>query len=376
MTVETIQYLTTIRFGEGASALLADELAGLSLSRPLVISDAPLVEIGLVDRVTGSLGAGVPVFDGTPSNPTESAAEAAAEMYREHGCDCLVAVGGGSPIDLAKAVALRVTHEGPLAGYAAIEGGVAKITDRCAPVIAVPTTAGTGSEVGRAALLTVADGRKLGLLSPYLIPVRALCDPELTYGLPPGLTAATGIDAITHCIETFLSPKFNPVADAIALDGLVRGWGHIRTAVAQPGDRAARREMMMCSLQGALTFQKGLGAVHSLSHPLGAVKSVNPHHGTLNAILLPEGLRHNEEAAREKYARLRDALGLPEGADIGAEVQGLTAEIGLPATLGALGLQEGIIDGIAEAAMRDHSTPTNAREITAEAFRQILVASF
>ncbi|MEQ8899216.1 MAG: iron-containing alcohol dehydrogenase [Roseovarius sp.] len=376
MTVETIQYLTTIRFGEGASALVADELAGLSLERPLVVSDRALVEIGLVDRVAASLGGDVPVFDGTPSNPTESAAEAAAEMFRDNGCDCLVAVGGGSPIDLAKAVSLRVTHEGPLADYAAIEGGVTKITDRCVPVIAVPTTAGTGSEVGRAALLTVADGRKLGILSPYLIPVRALCDPELTYGLPPGLTAATGMDAITHCFETFLSPKFNPVADAIALDGLVRGWTHIRTAVSDPGDKVARREMMMCSLQGALTFQKGLGAVHSLSHPLGAVKSVNPHHGTLNAILLPEVLRYNEEVAEEKYARLRVALDMPEGADIGGRVQELTSVIGLPATLGALGLEVGIIDEIAEAAMRDHSTPTNAREMTAEAFRRILTASF
>ena len=187
---------------------------------------------------------GTPAFLDTPPNPTEAAVAAALEVWREGGCDGIVALGGGSPIDLAKGVALMATHDGPLEQYAAIYGGLGRITPAVAPIIAVPTTAGTGAEVGRAALLTLADGRKLGVLSPHLIPKRAICDPELTLGLPPGLTAATGLDALSHCIETYLSPRDNPPAEAIALDGAGKRVGQPRDGVprrrepggADPGD--------------------------------------------------------------------------------------------------------------------------------------------
>ncbi len=194
-------------------------------------------------------------------------------------------------------MALLATHPGPLANYAAILGGVPKITAATAPVVAIPTTAGTGSEVGRAALITLSDGRKLGFISPHLIPKAAICDPELTLGLPPRLTAATGMDAVTHCVETYLSPRFNPPAEAIALDGLARAVGSIERAVADGTDRTARQELMMAALEGGLTFQKGLGAVHALSHPLGGLKEPSLHHGTLNAVLLPAVLRFNEPHA-------------------------------------------------------------------------------
>ncbi len=180
-------------------------------------------------------------------------------------------------------------------------------------MIAIPTTAGTGSEVGRAALVTLADGRKVGLISPHLIPRRALCDPELTLGLPPFLTAATGLDALSHCVETFLSPRINPPAEAIALDGAGRLWRNIERAVADGSDKQARWEMMMGSLEGGLTFQKGLGAIHALSHALGALKEPSLHHGTLNAILLPPVLRFNAPVAAAKYARLAEAIGLLSG---------------------------------------------------------------
>src|SRR5690606_18491468 len=204
------------------------------------------------------------------------------------------------------------THEGELEQYAAILGGIAKITDAVAPLVAVPTTAGTGSEVGRAALITLDDGRKLGFISPFLIPRRAICDPELTLGLPPALTAATGLDALSHCIETYLSPRYNPPAEAIALDGFERIWEALPKAYANGADLAARTEVMMGALQGGLTFQKGLGAVHSLSHALGGLKDLRLHHGTLNAILMPPVLRANasDATAARKIERLERIAGL------------------------------------------------------------------
>ena len=206
--IAQINYLTNIRLGAGAIASLNDELANLKVSKPLIITDAGLVSTGLLDKAkaTARLPDSVAMYDGTPANPTEAAVEDALNVYRCNDCDSIVAIGGGSSIDLAKAVALLVTHELPLRQYAAINGGVARIGPTV-PLVAVPTTAGTGSEVGRASLITLRDGRKLGFLSPYLIPDLAICDPELTRSLPAGLTAATGMDAIAHCVETYLSPQ-------------------------------------------------------------------------------------------------------------------------------------------------------------------------
>jgi hypothetical protein len=369
-----ITYLTTIRFESGAVKDIAGDLAGLGVARPLVVTDAGVVAAGLIEQVAAGAPAlrGAPVFDDVPTNPTEESVEAALAVYRQHGCDGLVAVGGGSPIDLAKAVALLATHEGPLEGYAAILGGIPKITARVAPLIAVPTTAGTGSEVGRAALITLRDGRKLGFISPHLIPKLALCDPDLTLGLPPGLTAATGMDALTHCVETYLSPRDNPPAEAIALDGLSRAVRFLEKAVANGKDREARREMMMAALEGGLTFQKGLGAVHSLSHALGGLKELRLHHGTLNAVLLPTVLRFNESAAGEKYEALRRSMGLAAGADLAAFVEGLNARLGMPKSLGAMGVPTQVLPAMAAAAKADHSTATNPRPVSEAEFEALL----
>ena len=296
-------------------------------------------------------------------------------LFKAAGCDSIVAVGGGSAIDLGKAVSLLATHSEPLEHYAAILGGIDRITPNKPPVIAVPTTAGTGSEVGRAALLTLEDGRKLGFISPYMIPSVALCDPDLTLGLPPNLTAATGMDAVTHCIETFLSPRFNPVADAIALDGLARAARWIETATGNGSDPVARHEMMMAALQGGLTFQKGLGAVHSLSHPLGGLKSLKLHHGTLNAVLLPAVLRYNAVSCEEKYVRIRAALGLSEHADLAIEMAALAKRLGLPSTLGQMGVTADCFEQIAQYAVKDHSTASNPRPIGAPDFSRILEES-
>jgi alcohol dehydrogenase class IV len=279
-------------------------------------------------------------------------------------------------MDLAKAVAVLAAHEGPLQTYVAVNGGMARITAATAPVIAIPTTAGTGSEVGRGAIITFRDGRKLGLLSPHLIPRRAICDPELTLGLPPLLTAATGMDAVSHCIECFTSPVDNPVAAAIAIDGLERAIRALPRAVANGQDREARRDMMIAAFEGALAFQKGLGAVHALSHPLGALRELKLHHGTLNAVLLPPVLRFNESVAAAKYERLRTAMGLAPGADVAAFIEGFNASLGLPAKLSEMGVPRQVLPSIAKAALGDHTHATNARVATEDDYRAILEAAF
>jgi 4-hydroxybutyrate dehydrogenase len=362
-----ISYLTTIRFGCGVLSEIPEDLDALRTRRPLVVTDKGVVAAGLIERLFAVMPAGMPqlIFDDVPPNPTEEAACAALSRYRDHNCDGLIGLGGGSPIDLAKAVALLATHPEPLAQYAAIEGGLGRITDRVAPVIAIPTTAGTGSEVGRAALINLADGRKLGLISPHLIPKRAICDPDLTLGLPPRLTAATGMDALSHCIETFLSPRFNPPAEAIALDGAGRIMRHLERAVADGANRAARSELMMGALEGGLTFQKGLGAVHGLSHALGSLKEPALHHGTLNAVLLPPVVRFNAGHVGDKYERLAASMGLIRNADLAAEIEDLNARLGLPRSLRAMGVPESVIPEMAEKAERDHSTPTNPRPCSA-----------
>lgn len=373
-----INYLTTIKFGFGEIAGIEADLATYGIKKPLIVADKGVVAVGLVAGVQKQAAtlASAPIFDATPTNPTEAAVLEALALYKQNGCDGLVAIGGGSPIDLAKGVALLASHDGPLETYAAILGGIPKVTSSVAPVIAVPTTSGTGSEVGRAALITLNDGRKLGFISPYLIPKLAVCDPELTLGLPGWLTAATGMDAITHCIETYLSPRDNPPAEAIALDGLKRAVAHIERATKDGSDREARKEMMMAALQGGLTFQKGLGAVHALSHPLGGLKEVSLHHGTLNAVLLPAVLRFNEPESKAKYVEIRKALGLAADADVALWIAGLTARLGMPKNLTEMKVPRSVVAAISEAAVKDHSTASNPRAATAADYAAMLEASF
>lgn len=374
----TINYLTTVQFDFGAIKLLDAELEKLAIRRPLVVTDKGVRAAGLLQRVLDSIGTGREpvIYDSTPSNPTERAVIDATALFVENQCDGVIAVGGGSSIDLAKAAALLATHPGPLQQYAAVEGGASRITARVAPLVAIPTTAGTGSEVGRGSVIVMEAGRKLGLLSPYLLPKIAICDPELTLGLPPILTAATGMDAIAHCIETYLAPAVNPPAEAIAIDGLRRGIQHIEDATRTGSDRDARWNMMMAAMEGAMAFQKGLGAVHALSHPLGAVPGVSLHHGTLNAVLLPAVLRFNRPAIGNKQAVLAEAMGLPATADPADFIRSLNSRLGLPVGLGAMGLDRAVLKEIAQAAPMDHCHSTNPRVASVDDYLRILEESF
>ena len=378
-----IQYITQVQLDYGAIALLPQECERLGLRRPLVVSDAGVRAAGVLDAALRAL-AGLPhtVFDETPSNPTEAAVRAAVAALQRGECDSLIAVGGGSSIDLAKGVAIAATHAGPLSTYATIEGGSPRIGPNVLPLIAVPTTAGTGSEVARGAILIVDDGRKLGFHSWHLVPKGAICDPELTVGLPPKLTAATGMDAIAHCLETFMAPAFNPPADGIALDGLERGWAHIERATADGQDRAARLAMMSTSMQGAMAFQKGLGCVHSLSHSLGGVDP-RLHHGTLNAMFLPAVVRFNASAAsiqaERRLQRIAHAIGLSD-CDAQAEaiaqaIRDLNQRLGLGSGLAALGVTPDLFERVIDGAMADHCHKTNPRLATRDDYRAMLEAS-
>lgn len=374
-----IYYITQVQFEFGAVRLLQQECARVGIQRPLIVTDAGVRAAGLLQKALDALPAlPVAVFDQTPSNPTEAAVRAAASLYQTQGCDGLIALGGGSAIDCAKGVAIAATHPGPLKTYATIEGGSGLITERVAPLIAVPTTAGTGSEVARGAILIVDDGRKLGFHSWHIVPRTAICDPDLTLGLPAGLTAATGMDAIAHCMETFMAPAFNPPADGIALDGLQRAWSHIERAVRDGADREARLNLMSASMQGAMAFQKGLGCVHSLSHSLGGV---NPrlHHGTLNAVFLPAVIAFNagaESIQREsRLLRMAQAMNLDSAGDLGEALRDMCARLGLPTGLAALGVQESQFDAVIQGALADHCHKTNPRLASADDYRAMLLQS-
>jgi 4-hydroxybutyrate dehydrogenase len=361
---EVFTFPNRILFGEGARASLGEELARLGVARPLVVSDPGVEAAGIVREVAGALK-DARVFTAVSANPTEANVLAGLDAFREGRCDGLVGLGGGSPIDAAKAIRLLTTHSGLLADYDLTQGGTPRITANLPPMAALPTTAGTGSEAARGALILLPQtGRKTIVLSPYLLPSVAICDPELTYGLPPHFTAATGMDAFTHCVESYLSTTFHPICDGIALQGLRHVFRGLESAVQDGSSRLGRRELMLGSLLGGISFHKGLGVVHSLSHALGAEGQV--HHGTVNAILLPHALRFNRQAANARLGDLAAQLGLGRSGDGPSHFIALTelviARLPLPERLGELeGLDRARIPHYAHLAMLDHCHRTNPR---------------
>lgn len=371
-----LSYLTTTHFDFGALRILPKELERLGMHRPLIATDRGVRAAGLLDAVLAVIPGAqdIPVFDDTPGNPTEAAALAAFDLYQANGCDGVIGLGGGSSMDLGKAVALLAGSGGSLDRYDPLTGGARRI-DRVAPVIAIPTTSGTGSEVSVGFVIVMKDGRKLTFASPKMIPNVAICDPELTLGLPPALTAATGMDAVTHCIEAILSPVVNPPAEGIGYDGLRRAWRHIERAVQDGSDREARWNMMMASTEGAMAFVKGLGAVHSMSHAAGRLPGLRLHHGTLNAVILPTILRFNAGTAPEKYDRMAEAMGLATGADLAEAVLARNASIGLPGGLRVMGVTEEMIPDLVPHAVADLSSRTTPRTVDAQVYRDLFHAA-
>jgi len=373
MQYPTISYLTKVQFGAGSLADLPEVIQRVGLKRPLVVTDGGLLERGFVERLC--LKEPV-VFSEIETNPTENSVLSGLERYRAESCDGIIALGGGSPMDVAKAIGIMATHHVALEETAFICGGLERVTSAVAPIIAIPTTAGTGSEVGRGSLISMASGRKLAIISPHIIPKWSIVDPELTLGLPPLLTAATGMDALSHCLETYCSNVYNPVAGAIAIDGLRRGWTNIKTVVEDGQNIEARSEMMMCAMQGALSFQKGLGVIHAVSHPLGALRQKGLHHGTLNAVFMSHAIRFNLDHARQELETISATLDISQGADALADAfSDLTNEIGLPRNLGEMGVAAGDLAGIAEDAMLDHCGFTNPRPLTLENLGAFLKAA-
>lgn len=365
-----IQYLARIQFDFGALATLPDELDLLGVKRPLIVTDPGVKTGGVLERVLTTLGARPrSVFDQAPRHPALPAAERALAMYRGDACDGIIALGGGAPIDLSKIVALLATHPGPLAQYSTENNGGGKI-GAIAPLVAIPTTAGTGSDIGRGAGVALEEhGVKPVFASVNLIPRVSICDPELTLSLPPALTAGTGIDALSHALEAYLSSALNPPVDAIALDAIRRLAAHLERAVTHGSDRQARREVMMGALESGMCFWKGLGPAHALSIPLD---TLDLHHGTLVGVLLPEAVRFLRPAVEAKLPALAAALGVN---DVAEGLADLNRRIGLPPGLAAMGVKEDVLPEMAQLAAGTSFNTTSARRGTPEDYLALVRAA-
>lgn len=365
-----------IIFGCGAVNSIPEVISDFPINSVLVVTDKGVVKAGLIEKITDNLqkaSVKYALFDGVISNPTEDEVYAGTELYYSEECNFIIGVGGGSSIDAAKAIRLKATHELPLAEYDVMNGGAEKISSDVPDMIAVPTTAGTGSEVGRAALITIkSTGRKTVILSPYLMPSVAVADPELTLSLPKALTAYTGMDALTHNLESYLSTQYHPICDAIAIKGIQLAGAYLRKAVENGEDIEARTNMMMASMMGAIAFQKDLGVAHSLAHPLSTIAGL--HHGMANAIVLPYTMEFNFEYAKERLRDIAGALGvnissmsISDAAKAAIDqVRRLSEEVGIPKKLRDVGVSAEMIPRLAKQAMADACHLTNPRKCQEE----------
>ena len=383
--ISIMSFPTRMIVGPGALAHLPDEVRSLGASRVLVVADPGLVSAGVVGKVEAVLeggGIGHARYVGVSKNPKEQDVLAGVDAYHEAGAALIIGLGGGAPMDVAKTIRLKVTHPLALAEYDDTKGGSDKISADQPPMIAIPTTAGTGSEVGRASVVSLPpDGRKVVIFAPSMMPNVALCDAELTVGLPPAITAATGIDALTHAIEAYVAKGTHPFADALALSAIARVGGHLQTAVEDGKDLRARHEMMLAASLGAISFQKGLGACHALAHPLSAIADL--HHGLANALMLPHVIEFNLEVATKGYARAGMALGAAPASGLEAqaqacldEVRRLLSAIELPARLRDVGVKKAQLKAMVPQALEDASAPGNPRTLTADAARALYEAAW
>ncbi len=378
-----MSFPTRIVYGKGAIKELPNELKRAGASRPLLVTDKGILQAGLLRFVAPLLeqaGIKAPIFTDFAANPTDADAVKGIEAYRAAGADSVLGVGGGASLDMAKAIALLVNHQPPLAQYDDAKGGDARITGSIPPIIQVPTTAGTGSEVGRSTVLVI-DGTKTVIFSPSLMARAAILDPELTVGLPPVITAATGMDALTHNLEAYVAKGDHPLADASAIDGLRRIAAHLERAARNGRDLEAREQMLLGSAFGAIAFQKGLGACHSVAHALTPVAGT--HHGLANSLMLPAVIGFNRAAAEERLATAAVALGadprmsVQERAHLCAElVDDLRGACGLPRHLSQAGVRREMIPQLVEKAMADGCHLSNPRPVTPADFERLINEAF
>ncbi len=376
---------THIVFGAGALQEVPAQLAALGAKAPLVVTDPGVVKAGLyakLQTVLAKAGLSHALFAEVHPNPVEEDCLSGLEAYRRGQADSIVALGGGSAMDAGKIIRLLVSHEPPLAQYDDLVGGSKLVVNAMPPLIALPTTAGTGSEVGRSAVVTLTEGhRKAVVFAPPLIPSVAICDPDLTAGLPPGPTAATGMDAFVHCLEAYCALGFHPLADAIALDGIGRAARSLPRAFENGSDLNARSEMMVVAVMGAVAFQKGLGACHSVAHGLTPVCGV--HHGLANAIMIPHIVDFNRPTVEERLSRVALAMGAEPGggrADLAraavARVERLARSINVPERLRDVGLREDQIPEVVDRALADGCHQLNPRKVSRADFEALVRAAF
>jgi alcohol dehydrogenase class IV len=377
--VDRFSFPTDVAFGLGARGLLVDELRSRGLGRPLVVTDGGVAGLPIFTDLVANLAAGgldPAVFAGVAGNPVESQVTAGIEAYADHGADSVVGVGGGAALDVAKAVALMASHPGTLFEY---EDGLpdARTIGPVPFLVALPTTAGTGSEVGRSAVISddVTHVKHI-IFSPNLLARVVLADPELTFDLPAPVTAATGIDALSHNIEAYLAKDYHPICDGIAVEGVRLGAANLPRAVADPDDHDARAAMLMCSMMGAIAFQKGLGLVHSTAHALGTVADL--HHGLANAVMIDHALAFNVETVPQRFGVLAGAAGLDDLSPEGflRWLADLKAEIGMPRSLVDTTVDEADLDRLVDVAFEDSCHLNNPRPVARPDFERIFVEAF
>jgi hypothetical protein len=370
--ITKFSFPTEIHFGPGARRLVAEHLKQHGVKRPLIVTDRGLAALPILEEFADGLaGMAVEVSSGVHGNPTKQQADDGAKAFKAHRADAVIGFGGGAALDVAKAVALMAVHEGSILEYAWDHPNVRPITNALPYFVALPTTSGTGSEVGRSSVISDDQTHvKKIIFNPVLLARAVFADPELTLDLPPAVTAATGMDALTHNVESYLSPAYHPPCDGIALEGARIAAHALETAVATPKDLAARSDMMMASMMGAIAFQKDLGAVHSCAHALGTV--VDMHHGLANGIMIDHVMRFNIEGSEKKMAELARVCGAGDTAAAFVDwLAALKSRIGIPARLGGKGVTAGHIPRLVEIAVKDTCHQTNPRPVSARDFERI-----
>lgn len=373
-------YPTAVRFGAGRISELGDACAAAGISRPLLVTDRGLAGLPITGRareIMAAAGLGDALFADVDPNPNEINLAAGVAAYQAGGHDGVIAFGGGSGLDLGKMVAFMAGQTRPVWDFEDIGDWWTRAdADAIAPIIAVPTTAGTGSEVGRASVITNSQTHvKKIIFHPKVLPSIVIADPELTVGMPKFITAGTGLDAFAHCVEAYSSPHYHPMSQGIALEGMRLVTTYLPRAYATPDDLEARAHMMSAAAMGATAFQKGLGAIHAMSHPVGAV--FNTHHGTTNAVCMPAVLAFNADAIRGRFDQAAAYLGIDGGFDGFCEfVQQFNDSFAIPRTLTEMGVSADRLDDLVAMALEDPSCGGNPVELTADGLRRLFRACF